>query len=187
MAAIFSLGAAASLHAIIRLPSADGQFWDIQDTSTWAQDSGGIATGGGANPFNGFGYLKLRVQRPNGATLVANEYLHGFGLAHDGGERFDSITPIVTAGVVVDRSIYAPRDTNSLRYVDSYTNIAAERRVVTVAWGGAAGAYEDGGVMRVATTASGDDRIDASDGFVTVMQNAHNVPNPVAGPSGHGP
>ena len=34
--------------AVSRLPSADGQFWDIQDTSPWAQDSGGIATGGRA-------------------------------------------------------------------------------------------------------------------------------------------
>ena len=33
--------------AVTRLSSADGQFWDIQDTSPWAQDSGGIATGGG--------------------------------------------------------------------------------------------------------------------------------------------
>ena len=46
IAAILSAATAASLHAVIRLPSADGQFWDIQDTSTWAQDSGGIATGG---------------------------------------------------------------------------------------------------------------------------------------------
>ena len=27
------------------VPSSDGQSWDIQDTSPWAQDSGGIATG----------------------------------------------------------------------------------------------------------------------------------------------
>src|SRR5436190_12930297 len=107
--------------AVTRLPSADGQFWDIQDTSPWAQDSGGIATGGRANPFNGFGYLKIRVRAagPEGrAVLVANEYLRGFGLAHDGDERFDSITPVVTGGVAVSRAIYAPKDTNYLRYLD---------------------------------------------------------------------
>src|SRR5947208_8272738 len=97
-------------EAVTRLPSADGQFWDIQDTSTWSQDSGGIATGGRANPFNGFGYLKLQ----------GNRYLHGFGLAHDGGERFDSITPVLADGIVVDRSIFAPKDTNYLRYVDAF-------------------------------------------------------------------
>ncbi len=67
--------------AVTRVPSKDGQFWDIQDTSSWSQDSGGIATGGGANPFNGFGYLKLQVSRPTRPPLVSNRYLKGFGLA----------------------------------------------------------------------------------------------------------
>src|SRR3954465_8641655 len=107
---IASLTPAAGTPPVTRLPSADGQFWDIQDTSTWSQDSGGIATGGGANPFNGFGYLKLQVRTATGATLASNLYLHGFGLAHDGGERFDSITPVLVAGIVVDRALFAPKD-----------------------------------------------------------------------------
>ncbi|RPJ64369.1 MAG: hypothetical protein EHM24_23070, partial [Acidobacteria bacterium] len=142
--AIVALVATLQLAAVTRLKSADGQFWDIQDTSPWAQDSGGIATGGGANPFNGFGYLKLQVRRPDGAILVRNRYLTGFGLAHDGAERFDSITPVLQGGVVVARALYAPGDTNYLRYFDSYTNVTGEDRVVEVAWGGAAGAFEDG-------------------------------------------
>src|SRR5579864_333957 len=89
------------IDAVTRLPSADGQFWDIQDTSPWAQDSGGIATGGRAYPFDGFGYLKLQVRRPDSAVLVQTQYLRGFGLAYDGAERFDSTTPIVRGGVVV--------------------------------------------------------------------------------------
>jgi hypothetical protein len=68
------------IGAATRLASADGQFWDIQDTSAWAQDSGGIATGGRAYPFDGFGYLKLQVRRPDNALLVRNQYLAGFGL-----------------------------------------------------------------------------------------------------------
>ena len=63
----------AQLSAVTRVPSADGQFWDIQDTSPWAQDSGGIATGGRSNPFNGFGYLKLQVRRANNAVLLRNQ------------------------------------------------------------------------------------------------------------------
>src|SRR5438046_8708864 len=98
-------------EAVTRLPSADGQFWDIQDTSPWAQDSGGIATGGRAHPFNGFGYLKLQVQSRNGATLVTNHYLRGFGLANDG-ERFDSLTPVMQDGVVIDRALFVPKDPN---------------------------------------------------------------------------
>ena len=79
------------MGAATRVSSADGQFWDIQDTSPWSQDSGGIATGGRAAPFNGFGYLKLQVRRPDRTLLVRNHYLTGFGLAPDGAGRFDSI------------------------------------------------------------------------------------------------
>ena len=173
--------------AVTRLPSGDGQYWDIQDTSLWAQDSGGIATGGRSNPFNGFGYLKLQVRRPDNSLLSRNKYLHGFGLALDGGERFDSITPVFCDGIVVARAIFAPKDKNYLRYLDSFTNMADEDRIVKVAWGGATGAFDDGGRVAVATTASGDAQIDLNDSFVTVMQNAKDVKNPMAGPSGHGP
>ncbi len=173
--------------AVTPLPSADGQFWDIQDTSPWAQDSGGIATGGRANPFNGFGYLKLQVRHGVGtAPTVTNQYLRGFGLARDG-ERFDSITPVLHDGVVVARSIFAPTDTNYLRYVDTVHNATAQLRVVQVAWGGTTGAYDDGGRAAVAATSSGDTRIDAADTFVTMMQNARGVADPRQGPSGHGP
>ena len=176
-AAAIALAASSVAHAVTRIPSADGQYWDVQDTSTWAQDSGGIATGGRANPFNGFGYLKLSP----------NRYLHGFGLAYDGAERFDSITPVVADGIVVERAIFAPKDTIYLRYVDSFTNPGDEARTIRVAWGGAAGAFEDGGRVTVATTSNGDRTIDLSDSFVTVMQNVNKVANPLNGPSGHGP
>src|SRR5437867_10988369 len=147
--------------AVTRVGSADGQFWDIQDTSPWSQDSGGIATGGRAYPFNGFGYLKLQVQRPDRTLLVRNQYLTGFGLASDGAGRFDSITPVVRGDIVVARAIFAPPDADYLRYIDSFTNVADQDRLVEVAWGGATGAYEDGGLVAGATSPSGDRRIDA--------------------------
>src|SRR5438132_11425741 len=134
-ASVLMVAAAAALGAVTRLPSADGQFWDIQDTSPWAQDSGGIATGGRANPFNGFGYLKIRVRAPGGATLVAHQYLTGFGLAHDGHERFDSITPVLAGDILIARGVFAPADADYLRYVDTYTNGAPEDRLIDVAWG----------------------------------------------------
>ncbi len=173
--------------AVTRVASADGQFWDIQDTSPWAQDSGGIATGGRAYPFNGFGYLKMQVSAPGGRPAHPNRYLRGFGLSFDGVERFDSITPLLQDGIVVARALTAPRDTTYLRYFDTFTNTTGAVRVVQVAWGGAAGAYADGGIVAVATTSSGDRRIDPSDAFVAVMQNARGVADPMLGPSGHGP
>ena len=175
------------IGAVTRVNSADGQFWDIQDTSPWSQDSGGIATGGRAAPFNGFGYLKLQLRRPDGTLLLRNHYLTGFGLAADGAGRFDSIAPVLRADVLVARAIYAPAETDYLRYFDSFTNVAGEDRLVEVAWGGAVGAYEEGGLAAVATTSSGDRRIDPADTFVTVMQNVKRVDDPMRGPSGHGP
>jgi amidase len=178
--------AVTNIDAVTRVPSADGQYWDIQDTSPWAQDSGGIATGGRANPFNGFGYLKLQVRR-GAATLATNHYLKGFGLHHDGLGRFDSTTPVLVEGILVSRGVTTRKETQYLRYVDTFTNSTNEDRTVQIAWGGAAGAYEDGGQVAVAMTSSGDRRIDPSDAFVTVMQNAKKIANPAEGPSGHGP
>ena len=77
-AAAIAAVAISQVSAITRVPSADGQFWDIQDTSPWAQDSGGIATGGRSNPFNGFGYLKVQVRRADSTPLTRNQYLRGF-------------------------------------------------------------------------------------------------------------
>lgn len=187
LAVIAATIAIANLEAVTRVPSSDGQFWDIQDTSPWAQDSGGIATGGRANPFNGFGYLKLQVRGARPAWLVRNQYLKGFGLHHDGAGRFDSVTPVLTEGIVVARGLTTSKDTQYLRYLDTFTNSTTEERVVQVAWGGAAGAYDDGGRVAVATTSNGDRKIDPSDAYVTVMQNAKTVANPSQGPSGHGP
>src|SRR5687767_6900482 len=179
--------AIAQLHAVTRVPSADGQFWDIQDTSPWSQDSGGIATGGRSNPFNGFGYLKMQVRRADNEVLARNQYLRGFGLHHDGSGRFDSVTPVFVDGVVVDRNITTRPHTDYLRYVDTFTNTADQDRIVQVAWGGAVGVYEDGGIATVATTSDGDGAIEPHDTFVTMMQNVKRATSPIGGPSGHGP
>lgn len=194
-AAFAAVIAIATLDAVTRVPSADGQFWDIQDTSPWAQDSGGIATGGRANPFNGFGYLKLQVRRADPSTslragnalLASNQYLKGFGLHDDGAGRFDSVTPVLTEGILVSRGVTTSKDTQYLRYLDTFTNSTTEPRVVQVAWGGAAGAYDDGGQVAVARTSNGDRKIDLTDSYVTVMQNAKRAGDPAQGPSGHGP
>ena len=192
LAAAFAI---ASLDAVTRVPSADGQFWDIQDTSPWAQDSGGIATGGRANPFNGFGYLKVQVRgagpstslRAGSAVLARNQYLKGFGLHDDGAGRFDSVTPVLVEGILVSRGVTTWKDTQYLRYLDTFTNSTAEPRIVQIAWGGAAGAYDDGGQLAVAKTSNGDQKINLSDSYVAVMQNAKRIADPSQGPSGHGP
>ncbi|HYE88505.1 MAG TPA: amidase family protein, partial [Vicinamibacterales bacterium] len=185
-AATAAVVAIASLEAVTRVPSADGQFWDIQDTSPWSQDSGGIATGGRANPFNGFGYLKLQVRRGD-SIVLRNHYLRGFGLHHDGNGRFDSITPVLAGDILVARGVTTSKETQYLRYLDTFTNTASDERTIQVAWGGAAGAYADGGMVAIAATSNGDRRIDLTDSYVSVMQNARSIADPSQGPSGHGP
>ena len=55
-------------------------------------------------------------------------------------------------GIVVARGITTAKDTHYLRYFDTFTNTTDEDRMVQVAWGGAAGAFDDGGRVAVATT-----------------------------------
>src|SRR5262249_8153594 len=130
--AIVLAGAVGRPAAVTRTASADGQFWDVQDTSPWSQDSGGIATGGRAMPFNGFRYLKRQGRRADSAPLVTTRSLTRFGLAADGDARFDSMTPVVAGDIVVSRAIFAPRDTDYLRYFDALTNAADDDRIVEV-------------------------------------------------------
>jgi amidase len=182
-----ALGAALPASAATRVPAKNGEAWDIQDTSAWATDSGAIATGGPSFPFNGFGYLKVRVLGAQGQVLVPTTPLHGFGLQHDGGAHFFSITPVMAGRVAVSRSIFAPEATDTLRYFDTFTSFATEPLTVEVAWGGACGAYEEGGRVSVAATANGNRTLEPDDAFVTVMQNAQGVKDPAEGPSGHGP
>ena len=181
------LGTAGPVAATTPLAAKNGEPWDIQDTSAWATDSGAIATGGPSFPFNGFGYLKVRVLGAQGQVLVPTTPLRGFGLAHDGGERFFSITPVMAGRVAVSRSIFAAPTSDTLRYFDAFTSFATEAVTVEVAWGGACGAYEEGGRVSVAATGNGNRTLEPDDAFVTVMQNAQGVADPAAGPSGHGP
>ena len=77
---------------------------------------------------------RLRLSQAAGARVPAARCscaistCSGFGLAHDGAERFDSITPVLHGDIVVARAIFAPKDTDYLRYFDSFTNTATEDR-----------------------------------------------------------
>ena len=132
LVAIGAVLALAPAAAVTPLPSADGQFWDIQDTSPWAQDSGGIATGGRANPFNGFGYLKLQVRRADDALLGRNQYLQRLRprITTAAGASTRS-RRCCTEGIVVARAIYAPRRTPATCATSTaFTNSTDEDRTV---------------------------------------------------------
>ena len=104
----------------------DGQYWDIQDTSLWAGRRR-HCHGRPIEPLRWLRLLQFSVRRPDNSLLSRNMSLHGFGLALDGGERFNSIMPMFCDGIVVaGRDLLAPKDKNYLRYLDSFTNMADE-------------------------------------------------------------
>ena len=186
--AIVALVTTLRLVAVTRLKSADGQFWDIQDTSTWAQDSGGIATGGRANPFNGFGYLKLQVRRPDGGRPRAQPVPDGLRPRARRRRAVRLHHPGLPGTASSSRARSSRRGTRTT-CATSTASPTSPTRPASSRWRGAArpGAFEDGGRVAVATTSSGDRRIEPGDTFVTVMQNAKGVDDPMSGPSGHGP
>jgi Asp-tRNA(Asn)/Glu-tRNA(Gln) amidotransferase A subunit family amidase len=89
--------------------------------------------------------------------------------------------------IAVARSIYASPAGDTLRYFDAFSSFATEPLTVEVAWGGACGAYEEGGRATVAATGNGNRALETGDAFVTMMQNVQEILDPMRGPSGHGP
>ncbi len=167
--------------------ASNGEAWDVQRGENGDRDSGAIASGGASYPFDGFGYLKLRIPDTSDAMLAHGRYLEGFGLVPDGDRRFDSLTPLYLGGVVASRALYAPDDEDYLRYVDSFTNTLGSAITLEVVYGGAIGAYADGGYPAIAATSDGDRKLEIGDNYVVFMQNLLDTPDPAEGPSGYGP
>ncbi len=167
--------------------ASNGEVWDVQRGENGDQDSGAIGSGGASYPFNGFGYLKLRIPGASDAMLARGRYLEGFGLVPDGDRRFDSLTPLYLGGVVASRGLYVPEGENYLRYVDRFTNMSGSAIALEVVYGGAIGSYADGGYPEIAVTSDGDQSLEQDDHYVVFMQNLLDTPDPVEGPSGYGP
>ncbi len=165
----------------------NGEVWDIQRGENGDRDSGAIATGGVSYPFDGFGYLKLRIPGASDTMLARGRYLDGFGLVPDGERRFDSLTPLYLGGVVASRAVYVPEGEDYLRYVDRFTNMSGSTISLELVYGGAIGAYADGGYPEIAATSDDDRMLETGDHFVVFMHNLLDNPNPLDGPSGYGP
>ncbi|NJD56878.1 MAG: hypothetical protein FIA94_10805 [Nitrospirae bacterium] len=163
------------------IDSLNGQPWDIYDVLD-GYDHGSVDDGG-QDAFDNWGYLRVRVLDAGGATIVSDALLCGFGLTWDGGRRWETTTPVMpetsscggdarsvmaaSSDIRVARSLYSPATANYLRYVDSFTNIGAERRTVYVAWGGNLGS--DNGTTAAASS-SGDYNFDTSDTWALTIE-----------------
>ena len=99
---------------------------------------------------------------PAARRSCRTQYLTGFGLAHDGGERFDSITPVLHGDVLVARALFAPKDADYLRYVDSYTNTRQRRPRRSTSPGAARRAPSKTAAWSTVAASSNGDRDDRS-------------------------
>lgn len=122
-----------STHAQSAVVSANGQPWDVNDV--FGRDDGSIATGG-QSAYKNWGYLVVRVLDEDRSVLVPDQVLSGFGLTSDMGRGWSTTTPRIPGGVSVTRSLFSPKGTDYMRYVDGFVNTAANTRIVLVYWGG---------------------------------------------------
>ena len=94
-----------------------------------------------------------RSAAPTTRCSAATSICKGFGLHHDGAGRFDSITPVLDRGHPrVARGVRRRKTRSTCATSTPSPTPRAKTRTVQVAWGGAAGAYEDGGQAAVAAT-----------------------------------
>jgi len=113
------------------------------------------------------GYGGLRVQVEGGSSPIGGILLRGFGLTFDGRDTFTTTQGVSVDGVVVRRELRVDRGSSTGRFFDSFTNSTASPVTVSVAFGGQLG-YDTGtNQSTLAATSSGDQTIDADDGWAT--------------------
>lgn len=156
--------------------SANGQPWDVDDGISGT----GAIGDGGQDAFDRFGMIRVHVVDAWGTVLTDNEEISAFGLQHDGGRRWPTTSPQTRSGVRVSRALYAPSNSNHLRYLDTFINTSVETRVVFVAWGGGLGSDI---WTTVAQTSSGDLFLNSNDTWaVTIEVQNNNSSGPAADP-----
>jgi subtilisin-like proprotein convertase family protein len=149
--------------------SANDNPWDVMDEAgihNPYRDDGSLYYGG-QNALPGWGRLRLRVFNAGGNLLLATPELRNFGMAYSPGHRWRTTTPQMANTIQVARSLYAPPDTDWLRYVDTFTNTGSASRTVWVAWGGDLGSYDD---TLVTDSSSGDGALTAADTWAVTAQ-----------------
>lgn len=151
--------------------------WDVYDQTE--DDNGGIDDGGGDDAFDDWGMIQVRISDAKANILTATTELDGFTLTWDNGRRFNTTVPVVNSNVSVRRAIYAPDNTDYLRYIDTFTNTGTSVRKVAVAWGGDLGSDSS---TTVAASSSGDRTIDAADTWAVTTED---YPNPTDPPVGY--
>ncbi|MFN7723033.1 MAG: PEP-CTERM sorting domain-containing protein [Pirellulaceae bacterium] len=143
---------------------ANGGNWDVNDvehTVFTPKDTGSIVDGYN-DAYDRWGHLHLRVMDTSNNIIGTSGILNGFALTHDGNRSWNTLTPVVSNEISVNRTLFAPSGTNYMRYLDSFTNTASTALRVIVAWGGDLGSDVR---TTVAATSSGDLNFTAADNW----------------------
>lgn len=152
--------------------SANKNPWDVYDAKLDLDndpiDSGSVDDGG-QDAFDGFGYLRLAIFNAGGSLLfdTVGDPVVGFGLTYAPGHRWDTTAVVLVNSIQVSRSLYAPANTNWLRYTDTFTNVSGASRTVWVGWGGNLGS--DGSTV-TAGTSSGDGLVTPADTWAVTIE-----------------
>jgi hypothetical protein len=159
---------------------ANGNGWDIRDSTDTFGDDGQIGDGG-QDAFDGFGEIDVRISDGAGAILTPYTSVADLGLTFDGGRRWSTTTPPTFSGVTVGRSLYSPATETYMRYIDTFTNTSGASRQVEVPFGGNLGSDER---TTVTGTSSGDLILDSADAWGVTIQSEGLDPD---GPAGDSP
>ncbi|MBB2946333.1 amidase [Actinoplanes lutulentus] len=138
--------------------------WNVNDAAIPGLDTGSVRSTT-ANALLGYGGIRLRVA--GGSGLLNGALLRGFGLTYDGAETFSSKHAVVINGVAVQRELTIDRADSYGRFFDTFTNTTRKPISVSVAFGGQLGYNTGTNQSAIATTSSGDTRINRVDGWAS--------------------
>ncbi len=141
---------------------ANGGNWDVNDkdeTRFITNDTGSIVDGY-HDAYDRWGHLHLRVMDTSNNIIGTSGILNGFTLTLDGNRSWNTLTPVVSNQISVNRTLFAPSGTNYMRYLDRFTNTSASTVRIMAAWGGDLGSDQR---TTVAATSSGDLNLSAAD------------------------
>ncbi len=147
---------------------ANGGNWDVNDveqTTFTPKDTGSIVDGF-RDAYDRWGHLHLRVMDTSNNIIGTSGILNGFALTHDGNRSWNTLTPVVSNEISVNRTLFAPSGTNYMRYLDSFTNTASTALRVIVAWGGDLGSDSR---TTVVATSSGDLNLSTADQWGVII------------------
>ena len=161
-ATLGSLAFAVAPASAATIESASGNDWDVNE-------SDGSIGDGGQDTFDGWGDLAVRVAAADGTVVVSEQELSGFAMTvDDSGRRLETTTPVEVndTELFVSRSIWAPADTDYIRYIDTFENRSGALLQVSAGWGGNLGSDSD---TTVVTTEDGDRVYTAADQWMVLI------------------